>query len=99
VLEQALEALAPGLKQLAQSGASPPEVGLELVDTKGRVAADCELAWVQEKLASCGPTRRISSSWGCRGWKVVLLDEAMNLVAGYRGLWPLLRASDWNSME
>ncbi|MBK6716706.1 MAG: DUF1998 domain-containing protein, partial [Burkholderiales bacterium] len=83
VVEQALEALAPGLKQLAQSGASLPEVGLELVDTKGRVAADCELAWVQEKVVVLRPDQTdFVELWGAESWKVVLLDEAMNLVAG-----------------
>lgn len=83
VVEQALDALAPGLKKLAQSGAAPPEVGLELMDAKGRVSADSELAWVQEKVVVLRPDQSdLVELWGAENWKVVLLDEALNLVAG-----------------
>lgn len=83
VVENVLDLLVSGLKQLAQSGAALPEVGLELVDEKGRVSADSELAWVQEKVVVLRPDQSdLIELWGAESWKVVLLDEAMNLVAG-----------------
>ena len=83
VVENAVEALVPGLKQLAQSGATPPEVGLELMDAKGRVSADSELAWVQEKVVVLRPDQAdFAELWAAESWKVVLLDDAMTLVAG-----------------
>jgi DEAD/DEAH box helicase domain-containing protein len=83
VLEQAMEVLVPGIKQLALSGAAPPEVGLELVDAKGRVSADSEMAWVQDKLVVLRPDQAdLVELWGEEGWKVVLLDEALTLVVG-----------------
>lgn len=83
VVEQALEPLAKGLKQLAQAGSTPPEVGLELVDTKGRVSADSELAWVQEQVVVLRPDQEdLIELWGAEGWKVVLLDESLDLVQG-----------------
>ncbi|CAM5796916.1 DUF1998 domain-containing protein [Rhizobacter fulvus] len=83
VVEQALEVLVPGLKQLAKSGSTLPEVGLELVDAKGRVSADCELAWVQEKVVVLRPDQAdLAEVWGAEHWKVFLLDETMHLVAG-----------------
>ena len=83
VVEQALEELASGLKQLAQSGANPPEVGIELVDAHGRVTADCELAWVQDKVAVLRPDQAdLVEMWSAQDWKVILLDETMRLASG-----------------
>lgn len=83
VVEQALELLTPGLKQLAHAGAAPPDVGLELVDAKGRVSADSELAWVQEQVVVLRPDQEdLIELWGAEGWKVVLLDESLDLVKG-----------------
>jgi DEAD/DEAH box helicase domain-containing protein len=83
VVQQALEALAPGLKQLAQSGAALPEVGLELIDAKGRISADSELAWAQEKVVVLRPDQAdLIEHWGAENWKVVLLDESLSLSAG-----------------
>jgi DEAD/DEAH box helicase domain-containing protein len=82
VAQQALSALVPGLKQLAQSGAAPPEVGLELVDAKGRVTADSELAWLQERVVILRPDQSdLESFWTAEKWQVVVLDETLILVA------------------
>jgi DEAD/DEAH box helicase domain-containing protein len=83
VVERSLDALVPGLRQLARLGAMPPEVGLELVDNKGRVSADSELAWVTEKVVVLRPDQAdLVDIWGVERWHVVLLDEAVDLVAG-----------------
>ena len=83
VIEQALESLTQGLKQLARSGATIPEVGLELVDAKGRVSADSELAWAREKVVVLRPDQAdLVEHWNVDDWKVVMLDTAMNLAAG-----------------
>jgi hypothetical protein len=83
VVEQVLEALIPGLKQLAKAAAMPPEVGLELLDAMGRVSADSELAWVSDKVVVLRPDQvDFVELWGAENWKVVLLDETMSLAAG-----------------
>lgn len=83
VVAQVLDELVSGLKQLAQSGATLPEVGLELVDEKGRVSADSELAWVQGKVVVLRPDQSdLVELWDTENWKVILLDDTMNLVAG-----------------
>lgn len=83
VIEQALGDLAPGLKRLAEAGAEPPEVGMELSDAKGRVLADAELAWQAKKLAVLRPDQAdLVETWGNAGWTVVLLDDTLAQVAG-----------------
>jgi DEAD/DEAH box helicase domain-containing protein len=83
VLDQTLEALAPGLKQLAQAGAALPGVGLELTDAKGRVTADAELAWLDEKVVILRTDQvDLAEAWRAAQWTVLLLDEAMNRVDG-----------------
>jgi len=83
VIEQALESLTQGLKQLARSGATIPEVGVELVDPKGRVSADSELAWEKEKVVVLRPDQAdLVEQWSSENWKVVILDTVMNLAAG-----------------
>ncbi|MFZ1364623.1 MAG: DEAD/DEAH box helicase [Brachymonas denitrificans] len=83
VVEQALEVLVPGLRQLAKSGATPPEVGLELVDAKGRVSADCELAWSQDKVVVLRPDQAdLVELWSAQDWQAILLDETMSLASG-----------------
>ena len=83
VVEQTLDALVPGFKRLAQTGIEPPEVGLELADSQGRVLADCELAWAQGKLVVLRPDQAdLVEVWGGENWKVVLLDDGLSLVGG-----------------
>jgi len=83
VLDQVLNPLQPGLKQLAQAGASIAEVGLELTDAKGRILADAELAWSGARLVVLRPDQEdLTSSWREAGWHVLLLDDTHSLVAG-----------------
>ena len=56
---------------------------MELVDEKGRVVADAELAWPDEKLAVLRPDQGdLAESWERAGWKVVRLDDALSVGDG-----------------
>jgi DEAD/DEAH box helicase domain-containing protein len=82
VLEQVLGDLKVGLTLLAQAGALLPEVGMELADEQGRVLADAELAWPENKLVLLRADQEdMSVAWAEAGWQVVLLDDAL-AVAG-----------------
>lgn len=76
VIDEAWDALATGLKTLAQAGAEPPDVGLELADAKGRVMADCELAWPASKLVVLRADQEdLRGVWAAEGWRVLLLSD------------------------
>ena len=77
VLEQTLTELAVGLKALAAAGGFPPEVGMELADEKGRVIADAELTWLDQKLALLRSDQSdLAVPWLAAGWTALILDEA-----------------------
>jgi len=83
VVEQVLEPMASGIKALAHAGVSPPEVGLELADTKGYALADCELAWSDAKLAVLRADQEdLQEYWVAEGWKCLVLDEGMATTQG-----------------
>lgn len=76
-IEQAMASLRPGLKQLADAGASPPGVGVELADAKGNVTADAELAWAHAKLVVLRPDQEdLSGAWAAEGWNVLQLADS-----------------------
>ena len=82
-LEQALEELRSGLTQLAHAGAVIPEIGLELVDEKGVVIADAELAWPTVKLAVLRLDQEdMENIWQAAGWTTLMLDEIYELIEG-----------------
>ncbi|WP_043341662.1 DEAD/DEAH box helicase [Belnapia moabensis] len=82
-IEQALRALRNGLQVLALAGAPPPEVGMELADERGRVAADAELAWPDEKLAVLRPDQGdLAENWERAGWRVVRLNDTLRTREG-----------------
>jgi DEAD/DEAH box helicase domain-containing protein len=77
VIADAIPALGAGLKELAVQAAAPPEVGLELADEKGRVLADCELAWMAPKLVVLRPDQDdLRDAWQREGWTVLQLNNA-----------------------
>ncbi|MFY7914042.1 MAG: hypothetical protein ACOVPA_05175 [Rubrivivax sp.] len=83
VIDEVLGGLVPGLKALVQAGAEPPAVGLELADAKGRVMADCELAWPASKLAVLRADQEdLLGVWAGEGWNALLLSEDGLYVAG-----------------
>ena len=83
VLEQTLSELAGGLKSLAVAGATPPEVGTELADEKGKVLADADLTWVDQKLALLRSDQAdLADAWQAAGWTAQLLDDKLATVQG-----------------
>ena len=83
VLEQTMPELAAGLNALAVSGAVPPEVGTELADEKGRVLADAELTWGDQKLALLRPDQAdLAEAWRDAGWTAMVLDDSLEHAAG-----------------
>jgi DEAD/DEAH box helicase domain-containing protein len=83
VLEDSLDVFGVGLKALAAVGAVPPEVGMELTDNKGRVLADAELTWVDEKLAVLRSDQDdLVQAWKSAGWVVELLDDTLVTIQG-----------------
>lgn len=83
VLEQTVPALSAGLNALAASGAEPPEVGTELADDKGRVLADAELTWADQKLALLRPDQSdLAEAWRNAGWTAMVLDDTLEHAAG-----------------
>jgi len=83
VVEQTLSELAGGLKALAVAGAMPPEAGTELADEKGKVLADAELTWVDQKLALLRPDQAdLADSWKAEGWTAHVLDDKLATVQG-----------------
>jgi DEAD/DEAH box helicase domain-containing protein len=83
VLEQSMTELVEGLSALAVAGARPPEVGTELADDKGRVLADAELTWVDQKLAILRPDQAdMAGAWTVAGWAPLILDDELETVQG-----------------
>lgn len=83
VLDQVMPPLAVGLKALAEAGAAPPDVGMELADEKGCVVADAELTWVDAKVAVLRPDQGdLCEAWVESGWTVRVLDEGLETTAG-----------------
>jgi DEAD/DEAH box helicase domain-containing protein len=82
-LDQALTELSAGLKALASAGATPPEVGTELADEKGKVLADAEVTWVDQKLALLRPDQTdLADAWHAAGWTTTVLDDKLTTVLG-----------------
>lgn len=80
-LASTLKPLQPGLKRLAAAGADVPEVGIELADDKGKVIADCELCWSAAKVVVLRADQEdLMELWTAQGWKVMMLDEAEEMV-------------------
>lgn len=82
-LERVLSALRPGLHALALAGVDLPELGYELVDAKGEVSADCELAWIAPKRVVLRDDQfDLCDAWEAAGWQVVQLDEGLITAGG-----------------
>ena len=71
VMDQAMESLLPGLKELLDAGAPvPDEVGFEL-EEEGEVVAECELAWTNRKvILLLDHHADTAPAWTARGWQV-----------------------------
>jgi DEAD/DEAH box helicase domain-containing protein len=77
VIDQAQSPLRPGLAALAKAGAALPEVGMELIDAKGRVVADAELSWSEKRVAVLRPDQSdLAEVWQAHAWLAFQLDES-----------------------
>jgi DEAD/DEAH box helicase domain-containing protein len=72
VMDQVMEFLQPGLKELLDAGVPvPDEVGFEL-EEDGEVVAECELAWTTRKVVLLlEPHTDTAAIWTKRGWQTV----------------------------
>lgn len=76
VLAQVLVVLQEGLRVLAKAGATPPEVGMELDDTRGQVIAESELTWAEQRVVVLRSDQDdFQTAWKQSGWSVILLTE------------------------
>jgi DEAD/DEAH box helicase domain-containing protein len=76
VIDQAMNSLAPALRELMDAGQVPPdEVGFEL-EIDGKVIAEAELAWRALKLVLLMPEHAYGLSiWQASGWNTLLADD------------------------
>jgi DEAD/DEAH box helicase domain-containing protein len=64
------------LPALAREGAPLPEVGFELIDERGRVLAEAELAWASRRIAVLRTDYRDDAPrFEAQGWKVYIATE------------------------
>ncbi|WP_175770185.1 DEAD/DEAH box helicase [Burkholderia anthina] len=83
VLGRAFDEMKAGLQKLAQVGAPVPVPGLDLVNEKGKVVADAELCWGDQKLAVLRDDQSdMVDEWTAQGWTVLVLDESMASIDG-----------------
>lgn len=70
----ALSEVQPLLATLFSAGVAAPTVGFELMGADKRIAAECELAWVDRQIAvTIGPP---DEAWAAAGWTVYAHDVA-----------------------
>jgi DEAD/DEAH box helicase domain-containing protein len=67
--------------ELAESGAAAPDVGYELMDAKGRVIAEAEMAWADLRVAVLLPSADGQSHFLDAGWYCVCISDAATLTA------------------
>ena len=85
-LDMTIELLRPGLKTLADLGATPPVIGYELADDRGMVVAEAEMAWAASHLALLTFDQSdLAVVWKSGGWQTLVLDEDSATVDG--ALW------------
>ena len=76
VINQAMNSLAPALRELMDAGQVPPdEVGFEL-EVEGEVIAEAELAWRTPKFVLLMPEHAYGLSvWRANGWNTLLAED------------------------
>ena len=60
---------------LAELGLPPPFVGYELLDEKGRIVAEAEMAWVARKVAVLLPDTGAEAKFKAAGWTCFVAIE------------------------
>ena len=72
--------LQPPLRLIANAGAPVPEVGYELEGLKGDSIAECELAWISQKIVVLRIDQDdLADIWASDGWMVIQLKEKTDL--------------------
>jgi DEAD/DEAH box helicase domain-containing protein len=79
VLDLAARELQSWLYGLAQEGAPLPNVGYELMDSKGRVVAEAELAWPDRKVALFLEDLEAADSFAAEGWTCLVTSDETQL--------------------
>jgi DEAD/DEAH box helicase domain-containing protein len=73
VLDDAVAEVRAGLRTIASSAVPLPEVGYEGADERGRVFAEAELAWPDQKLVVLTSTQDDQAAgWRSKEWAVLL---------------------------
>ena len=58
-------------------------LGTELADEKGKVLADAELTWVDQKLALLRSDQAdLAEAWQAAGWTAQVLDDKLATIQG-----------------
>jgi DEAD/DEAH box helicase domain-containing protein len=77
------EALRTGLKTLANLGATPPVIGHELADDKGKVIGEAEMAWIHAHVVLLTFEQSdLTDVWRNAGWATLVFDEGTADVNG-----------------
>jgi DEAD/DEAH box helicase domain-containing protein len=86
-IDQTLEPLRPGLRELAALQALLPLIGHELANERNQVVAEAEMAWPDKLLVLLTAEQEdMSDAWTGAGWTVLQLSENDLMLAGMP--WP-----------
>jgi len=77
VSELACAEIQSWVPELVRLGIEPPVVGFELLDEKGRVEAEAELAWPERKLAVVLEPDSSESHFKKQGWQCFTATDGM----------------------
>jgi DEAD/DEAH box helicase domain-containing protein len=76
VYEEAMEEAKPLVQKLSKMKVALPEVGYEIMDGKGRIIADTELAWPEMKVAVVWNKEEQKA----KGWQFFEIAEEESLI-------------------
>ena len=80
----AVSELRPSMRELAENGVPPPEVGFELTNSSGQVVAEAELAWEARQVAVLLPDQD-HTPFDEAGWRTLQTDDPA-LASGFDAL-------------
>jgi DEAD/DEAH box helicase domain-containing protein len=86
-IDQTLEPLRPGLRELAALHALLPLIGHELANERNQVVAEAEMAWPDKRLVLLTAEQEdMADAWTGAGWMVLQLSENDLMLTGMP--WP-----------
>ena len=91
-IDMAFETVRPGMERIAKKDLNlpVPEVGFEFADASGRVIAEAELAWQQQRVAVLVDGQSDQApSWRELGWTLVMADQSSDGSTGDPSTWAL----------